>query len=313
MAFIVRAPIRVYKAKRPPWAATRTFHAIDALHRKMGNAVSVDLTKGIQRFKLRIDKGKVYDAWRSGEWAEVVKAVPWEGMKQDIGPALDKAGSAAIGSGIISLKSLPAPAPHLRWDTANPRIREWIAGRTADNFVNLSRDSALNIQNAVTASLDRALTPRQVAARVKNSIGLLPQHAAAVERYRGGLLSGGMPSGKAEGLADRYADRLLDYRANMIAMTETRAATNFGQLAVVRQASDEGLVDRHTTGKRWIVDGNPCPDCLEMSGSIVPIDSSWVMGDGSVVDFPPMGVHPNCYCGFEIVYDVAEGDFDEAA
>ena len=303
----------VEKAKKPraKWKASRTYKSLDALHRRMGSAVSIDLYNGITKFKKRIEPQKVYDAWVKGDWGPIMETIPWEHMKDDITPALEKGAGVLAESGKIVIQELPAPLQaHLRWDTKNPRVRDWIASRTAENFTRLTQDSATNIQRAVTASLNQSLTPRQVANRIKNSIGLLPRHAQAVNTYRMNLIAQGNPPSKAESLADKYADRLLDYRANMIGRTETRLATNQGQIAVWREASDQGLVDRHTTGKRWIVDGDPCEDCEVMDGVTVPLDGFFTMDDGTTIDFPPHDVHPHCFCGIEIVYELEPDDFD---
>lgn len=302
---------RIEKAKKPVKAPSALYHKIDRLFRGKSMKVYRDLSSGLNKFKGKVDEKKVYSAWVSGDVDRVMQNVPWSDLRDDIGPALEISASSLIESGKLSLSGMLFGGNlGLRWDTTNPRVRDWIASRTAKNFTELSDDSAQNIQRAVAASMNTALTPRQVANRIKGSIGLLPRHADAVERYRQNLL-GTMSRDRAEKLSDAYADKLLDYRAMMIGRTETRMATNAGQLSVWRAAADQGFIDRHTTGKRWIVDGNPCEDCAPMHGVMVPIDSFFVMLDGSTVDFPPMDVHPHCECGMEIVYDVAPDDFDD--
>lgn len=297
----------IHKAPHPPrkaWKSTRTRKRIDALSERMGSAVKLDLVKGFDRFKRRIDPQKVYEAYLSGNYHKVILSVPWEGFQEDFDPSFKRVGESYIESGQLSLEAMPIPKDvHLRWDTSNPRVRQHIASRKAFNFTNLSEDSAKNIRMWTTASLDRALTPRQVAEGIKSQIGLLPAHAAAVEKYRQGLLSGGMPGLRAEALSSEYADRLLDYRATMIGRTETRLATNQGQLSVWRQAADQGLIDRHTTRKRWITAGSdPCDVCEPMDGKTVSMDGFWTLNDGTTSDCPPEDVHPHCDCTFDIVY-----------
>lgn len=304
--FHAREPQHVLKARRPrrKWQATRTYHRLEALSHKMGNAVSVDLSKGIKTFKKRIDVNKVYDAWISRDYSQIERVIPWHKLDDDIDPAFQRVGAGLATSGLISLESLPANIDKkLRWDTTNPRIRHLIHSRKKENFTNLSRDSVQNINSWVHRSFDKALSPRNVADQIKDSIGLLPRHQVAVDNYRIGLVAGGTPPPAASQLASAYADRLLDSRAMMIARTETRIATNQGQLSVWQQAADEDLIDRDTARKVWIVDGNPCELCEPMDGVSVLLDESWTLSDGSVTDCPPLDVHPNCYCGMELDID----------
>ncbi len=312
MSFSAHEPTRKAYQKRPhaPWAVTRTRARLNALSRTMGSAMSVSLAHGMRNFKTRINPGKVWDAWISRDYSKIMEVIPWENFHADLEPGMAKSEAAAKGAWEAAFHELPNNKdPMLRWDTSNPRIRTFIASRKAHNFTNLTQSSATNIQGWVTRSMDRALSPRQVASGIRSQIGLLPAHAVAVDRYRANMAAAGNPS--ADRLADAYADRLLDYRAMMIARTETRLATNQGQLTVWRQAADHGLVDRHTTGRRWITAGpDPCEDCEAMDGRTVPLDSPWIFEDGRAIDCPPEGTHPHCFCTFDIVYDLDPQDLD---
>lgn len=306
--------IPIFKAKAPrrSWKTTRTRARLDSLSRKMANSMGVSLTNGIKKFRSSVDPAKVYDAWMRQDYSKIIDNIPWAGLYEKTDEAFDHDGKAMQGGWEISREAIPAPKdPGLRWDLSNPKIRTFIASRRALNFTSLSEDSAANIRSWTTASFERALSPRQVAEGIKGQIGLLPAHAKAVERYRGGLLAGGMHPLGANTLSNEYADRLLDYRAMMIGRTETKLATNQGQLSVWRQAADQGLVNRHTTGKRWITMGpDPCDICEPMDGKTVALDSSWTLDDGTPCDCPPDGTHPHCECSFDIVYDFDEIEED---
>lgn len=300
----------IQKAKpRKPWSRTRTYQRLDALSRNMGAAVGADLGRGLRKFKSLVQPQRVYDAWLTGNYEKVVDSIPWAELPEHLDRGLAKVGTTMGEAWGATLLQLPEPSrPELRWDTENPRVREHIAGRSRRNFVQLSEDSVRNIRAWTTASFDRALTPRQVADGIRDSIGLIPQHAVAVERYRQGLAAGGLLSpDRVQQLADEYADRLLDWRAMNIGRTETRLATNQGQLAVWQQAADHGLVDRATAGKSWIVDGNPCEVCDPMDGVTVALDEPWLLPNGDSVMVPTES-HPQCMCGMEMVFDREEGE-----
>lgn len=310
----------VFKAApkaRKQWKATRTRERLDALSKTMGEAVGVNLARGLRKFKGKIPPEKIYQAWLKRDYHGLMLTVPWQEFSSELEPGWD--GTKRAYGEAWDMTSVAVPVPKnekLRFDTENPRLRAYIASRKAQNFTNLTHDSARNIQGWVTRSFDQALSPKQVAQGIRDQIGLLPAHSKAVAKYKLGLLEAGHSQPSADNLSSEYANRLLDYRAMMIGRTETRLATNQGQLSVWRQAADEGLIDRTTTGKTWITAGpDPCEECIAMDGSTVPLDSPWILKDGDnsgePVECPPLDVHPHCYCTFNIEYGLSPDDFDD--
>ena len=102
-------------------------------------------------------------------------------------------------------------------------------------------------------------------------------------------------------LADRIADTgvFSDYRAEMIARTETNAAQNWGTLAAGREASNAGV----KMLKSWSLGPDPCPACEEAAAEgEIELDDEF----GDAGDAPPL--HPNCQCELDLV---VAGDSDE--
>jgi hypothetical protein len=98
-----------------------------------------------------------------------------------------------------------------------------------------------------------------------------------------------------EELSDELLDAIGDAeRAELIAETETMAASNGGVQEAWSQAVDEGLL----TGREeqvWIVtpDEVLCPICEGLDGQTAPIDGQFE-SDGDTYDGPP--AHPRCRC-----------------
>lgn len=98
-----------------------------------------------------------------------------------------------------------------------------------------------------------------------------------------------------------------EYRAEMIARTESRRAMEGGRVAAAQAA---GGVE----AKEWLLSGNPCPFCRAMAGQRAPLDrpflprgASVVAADGSIlvndyadVTAPPL--HPGCRCSTGLVF-----------
>lgn len=294
---------------------TRTYKRLSALSTTMGNSVAVNFVKGIRKFKSRISSEKLLDAWKTGNYNKVLEVVPWHQLPEDLAATSAAIGQSAFKASAFVIPSLPAPIEeNLRYDTQNPRISNYINSRTGDLVQNIQQDTQDTIQNAVMRSFNEARSPRDVANDIKGSIGLNPRLQNAVTNYRAGLEKGGLMSDvRIESLTNAYYERLLDYRAMMIGRTETRNAVNNGQLLVWQQGADQGLIDRDTARKVWIIDGDPCEICIAMDGVEVGLDEDWeVETDGGIVNVTvPSEIHPHCMCGMELMLGKSEQNIED--
>jgi hypothetical protein len=98
---------------------------------------------------------------------------------------------------------------------------------------------------------------------------------------------------------DQYSERLENYRAGMIARTETLTASNEGQRQLWVQAEKEGLLTEQEQ-REWIWHGMPdkngklCEICAAMQGQLRGIKEPFTLPDGTQVMNPP--AHPQCEC-----------------
>lgn len=310
--FIAHEPKKevVRKARRPK-RVSNTYKRVYALSQQMSRAVAVNFIHGIKTFKKKVDPNALYEAWKTGSYGDILRVIPFDtlhddlkGMQKPLKTTIDRTGGFVIDA-------LPPPIKkEFRYDTKNPNIRDYLDKRTGDLIVNISMDTQHLVQQAVQRSFDEALHPNTVAQMIKGSIGLYPRLEQAVDNYRRGLGKQGMDPDRVASLVDKYQDRLLEYRAMMIARTETRMATNQGQLDIWQQGAKQGLIDLNTSKKVWIVDGNPCEICDPMDGIGVGLYDMWTLNDGRVVNIPTES-HPHCMCGMEIKYGESEQKIEE--
>ena len=102
--------------------------------------------------------------------------------------------------------------------------------------------------------------------------------------------------------AQRHADKLRRSRARMISRTEIKRAQVHGQLASMRQAVSDGLVDPQTAAKKWITGATDvCQVCSDLGmNPAIPLDQSFEgVGDG-----PP--AHPNCRCDLDFAHTLSQ-------
>lgn len=310
MGFVTREPILKAFKHRPKWKTVRNAKRMEALGHRMASGVTVSLKHGIQTFRKRIpDKEVIYQAWLKGDYSEVVRIIPWEKLHDDLKPAKDKLGKGFALAMSHSLDTLPPHRqPVLRYDYKNPNIERVFQKRSGEWITAIEAETRKSIQTIIHRQFTNALTPRTMSAQIKQTIGLYPRLANAHANYVNNLVAQGMPDDRVELLGGRYYDKLLNYRSQMIAKTETQFMVNRGQLEVWKESSNQDLIPK-TARKVWITDGAPCEICDPMDGVSTPLDGFWSLNNGDVVEIPTES-HPNCECIMSLEMG-DEGDEEE--
>lgn len=208
----------------------------------------------------------------------------------------------------------------------------------------LSQGVRDTVEAVVLRGAQQGLSPDDIVDDIRSVITLTDKQAQAVLNYRDMLetldsdalerrlrnsgeddavqaaIDSGEPLDQAmiDKLVGDYEDNYLDYRAGMIAQTESTRAANAGLQDVYQQAIDRGVFDDDAVRQHWRIDlgENVCPVCRSIPGrnpNGVAIGESFDSIDGPQ-DAPP--VHPNCQCSVEVVTDLGTltaGSGDEAA
>lgn len=159
--------------------------------------------------------------------------------------------------------------------------------------------------------------PYEQAKQIRQVVGLYPKLGAAVGDYertlrvqalklegkhQGGPKAGQALSERASGRVDRltesYRQRLLKYRSETIARTETNRASHIGQVAAWNSAISAGLINPRSYVQEWVVTRDNRLDkdiCMPMAGQQIPMGGDYLMGDGGSIKYPP--AHPRCVAG----------------
>lgn len=188
------------------------------------------------------------------------------------------------------------------------------------------------------------LPVEDIARQVKTECGLSVRLAKAIRSYRAGLeqldpavlaralrddssdatIRAAIDAGQAlskeeiDDLVLAYANRALDYRAKMIAQTESTRAANMGLEAAYRQMIANGLIPAAGVRKHWRValDEKTCGECL-----MVAIAANAGIGVGELFTGSEYGptatppLHPNCRCSLDYItnLDLVPNAMNEAA
>lgn len=285
---------------------------LGALTDKFAPVVKVDMLRGLQTFKDRVDPSDLEKALRTGGLEKLMRTIPFEDLSTHLDRGFAKASEAAGQAAQGAVNAMPQQVQAKMIFTAerfakdDKRLQSFVSDRKGQIVAQTKDGTHEAVQRELSRARELKTTPSQMAENIRDSIGLNARQAQALSNYRAGLAKPMVDreSGKErkppgirqqETLATAYEDRLLDARAIMIARTETRFASNQGELDAWREASDQELLPAGA-GRKWVVDGNPCVQlCIPMNGIVVGLDEMWTLPDGREVD-NPTEAHPHCEC-----------------
>lgn len=186
------------------------------------------------------------------------------------------------------------------------------------------------VRNVLGRALSEGIEPLRAGRLLRSTVGMNERQARALANYERGLhekMTTGTTNvalrGSGRPLADqryslsnlterridemvaRYRERLIAYRGEMIARTETMRAANMGAYAEQMAAGQSGLFDIQTARRVWSTtpDDRACDVCIFMDGHEVGFSEQFrydgaaagdPSGDVRSGDTPP--IHPMCRC-----------------
>lgn len=280
-----------------------------------------------------VKEAKLRAALDTGNTDAVMEALGLDKALGPIEPALLKPLEAtaheAGGSALDATPAIRGGSLAMRFDAINPHTVQTVRTYGFNLIQQVADDTRDGIRAIVANALEFGGHPTEQARQIRSLIGLTENQADAVANFRR-LLTDRDPAALDRALRDkrfdgtlnrvlgdegvddlsgeqvdqmveRYASRMLDFRANTIARTETINAARIGTQNAWVQASENGLLERSKIRQGWMVtpDDRLCIYCAavpDLNPDGVPIGSQFKTPLGPV-DGPTL--HPNCRC---IVY-----------
>ena len=234
---------------------------------------------------------------------------------------------AGAGAAATVIQGLAPTAVHFAFDDMNPLVIDHMRGYELNLIRQIAADTREVIRQVLVDGLRAGENPRVIARSIRPLIGLTAKQAQAVKNYERALREGdadalaralrdrrfdptarravageAIPEAKIKQMVDRYRDRYLAHRAEVIARTEAMRAVNAGSSMAWDQAIAGGLLSKTLTRKRWVVarDERTCKICRPIpiknageEGFGLPLDEPFQTSAGPVKQ-PP--VHPMCRC-----------------
>jgi SPP1 gp7 family putative phage head morphogenesis protein len=232
------------------------------------------------------------EALEAGDVAAGMNAVPWDKlaeMKVELTPELK---NVLDKSAAVAAKMMPKGISII-FNKTNPEAVAWVEARCAELITqNIIPESRAAIRDIMLRAFNKGIPPRSAARLIREHIGILPRHAEAVNKYYASLVEE-LGEEEALRLAEKYAQKLINYRAKNIARTETIRASSQGQHELWRQAVEEDLLDPNEWERVWIADETErvCGICQGLEGQRAPMDGPFPGGY-----MMPPDPHPSCRC-----------------
>lgn len=215
------------------------------------------------------------------------------------------------------------------YDGTNERAVAQLRANRVRMVQGLREETRESITDVLVEGTSQGLNPRQQAQGIRDSIGLTPKQAEWVRSYRRRLetLDRGalgmelrdarfdgtvrraidegkpLPAKRVDQLVERYYQRAIRYRAEVISRTETLRAVHEGAEAMYAQAVEDGTLDRDLIVQTWHAtrDGRTRSSHIAMNGQRRRMGETFRSGNGYDLKYPcdpdaPASESAQCRC-----------------
>lgn len=234
--------------------------------------------------------------------------------------------SAYAGGAQTIIAGAPRFAGAVGFDGRAARAEYWARSHVGGLVTEIVADQRTMLRGVITAGVQQGRAPRSMAQdligrldqatgrRVGGFIGLTSGQQRWVESARAELvdldssyfsrsrrdrrfdpmvrraIESGNPltRDQVDRIVGRYSDRVLQYRAEVIARTESINALRAGRAEGIAQAIEQGAVDKDRVDKVWsaTLDKSTRPDHVAMHGQRKKSHEAFVFPDGSQAMYP---------------------------
>lgn len=181
------------------------------------------------------------------------------------------------------------------WFVLDQKMLAYAQQHAAELVVEISQETRLAIRDVMQRALIDGLTVTEQQFIFRETVGLTSQLANALYNYEKTLREAGTDPATIRALVADKKEQYLNYRAEMIARTETITTTNAGVYEGIEQGVRDGFINANEYGIEWIVtpDDRLCKYCRPLQGKVVRIGQLFntLLGPAK-----HGALHPNCRC-----------------
>ena len=301
-------------------------------------ATKAAFLEALRRVRNAAKEAELRDAIARGDVNAAMRALGVEeGLSESLKPGLTKPlEDAFIAAGRATPAKTMGVHVGMSFNLTNPNTATFLRNYDFGLIRDISQQTRDGIRTVIQNAFAMGGHPYEQARQIRESIGLTDDQAQAVTNFENLLrtkdraaltramrdrrhdptLERALGAGADRTLSDeqiatmvnRYRNRAILNRAQMIARTETMRASNAAQNMAWGQAADQGLLNRTALRRFWLVtpDDRLCEYCEQvpdMNEDGVPLDGYFDTPYGPAMYGP---LHPLCRC---ITY-IDTGDAD---
>lgn len=218
---------------------------------------------------------------------------------------------ARVGS-TVRAQIIKAKKPKKEWDLENdkrgksrkknrftevPHSDKFIRAQVARLVVEVSREQKATLRDSIMRRYQPNVKAESLVRDIKATVGLNSRLSNAVLNRKLVLQQAKVPPKAIEREVKAYATKLLTYRSEMIARTETAFVAADAKTKAWEVAKDTGLlaVDQK---QEWVTNSNGCEDCQALDGATTEMGGVFQSPKYGRVKAPPL--HPHCECEIEL-------------
>jgi hypothetical protein len=261
--------------------ADQATERLEAAADRMEPRIAEAFLGALDRLRERMPVEEIAARLQAGGVEGVVELLPEDAIGNDMQEVRAAITAAVVQGGEVAAEiTPPAVGPQGRTDfvfnVANPRTQEMAERITSTRIREITQDVQDSIRETVTEGVTAGRNPRDTARTVRESIGLTRRQAQSVQNYRRALETGDadalrrelrdrrfdatvrrlidgqqVDQGKIDRMVERYRERLVRHRSEVIARTESTRAIQGGQKAFMEQQIEEGRIERRQLRRFW--------------------------------------------------------------
>jgi hypothetical protein len=245
---------------------------------------------------------------------------------------------AATAETVALVQQVVGTAPvSITFDPTNPRAAALMRAERLEFIREFSDEQRAVVRDVIAAGLQSGEGPRQIATDFRAAIGLTQSQLDTVANYRRLLeqgsadaldralrdrrfdasvqlaADGGKPlqADQIDKMVERYRQRMLAYRAENIARSESGRALSLGRAEAMQQQIDAGIirVDQIDMVWRTILDGRERSSHEAMNNQIRPWGGQFTSGAGINLRWPHDSTAPaseTVQCRCSVIYKIGK-------
>lgn len=260
----------------------------------------------VEELRKNISVTELTKALEKGNILEIEKAIPWttfeahlEKWKPIIIKTMIEAGEVASDNFEVEeiLKAKKKKKKRVEFNKRNVELIKFTQKQADELIRSVIKETQKAVNNSVINMFNNKETPFTTAKKIKRELGITDRQTKALNSYEQRLRDAGVNRKERKRLIQKEYQRKLEYRANLIARTESINSASQGQLIHWLDVAKQGYIDINIAMKEWIVtpDDRLCKICAPLQGERVKIYEPFSWGGLSPTR------HQQCRCSMKLI------------